>query len=243
MVQKNSARKRSSSLKVGHHKLCALAGKIKRPLGLAILFTSTFVLFNEILYPAFNTRAEAKVLLPVPDNYFEEMALKRLAAFSFAELAFNELIDPYADLAPGETIPPVFYLTVPELGLSGVAVETNSVDTTPHEMLGHYKGSSLPGKRGNVFVYGHSTLPSHFDINNYKTLFTFLPKLEAGDEIIVNYNNKDYIYVVEKKEVFEPDELDPLKWRHLHYGSLSLMTCTPPGTTNQRTVVFAKQVY
>lgn len=229
------------SLPISHVK--TVLTRLRRPFGFIILFLSTFFFLTEVLIPSFTTRAMAKTIQPVPDQYFDELALKRLATFSFDELKFNEGIDPADQLAPGETVPEVFYLTIPKLSLNHIAVETNSVDTTPAEMLGHYKGSTLPGKSGNTFIYGHSTLPSNFDVNNYKTLFTFLPKLEKGDEIIINYNDKDLRYLVEKKEVFSPEEMDPLKWRYLHYSSVSLMTCTPPGTTNERTVVLAKQVY
>ena len=215
--------------------------RIKRPLGLSILFVSSFLFFSQVFFPALSTTVEAKTIMPVAEGFFEEMALKRIEAFSFDELTFTGGL--FDDIAPDEVIPTVFYLTIPRLELYDIAVETNSVDTTPHEMLGHYKGSSLPGKRGNTFIYGHSTLPSHYDPNNYKTLFTYIPRLEAGDEIIITYNNEELKYVVEKKETFTPEDLDPLKWRHLHYGSVSLMTCVPPGTTHNREVVFAKQVF
>lgn len=214
----------------------------KKLLGMLLLFAATFFFFTEVFLPKLASSAQAKTIQPVADSFLEQLALKRLENFSFDELKFNDGSSGL-DLDPNETIPPYFTLTVPRLDLKNVKVETNSVDTTPNEMLGHYKGSSLPGKSGNTFIYGHSTLPSHFDLNNYKTLFTFLPKLEKGDAIIINYNGEEFKYLVERKEVYKPEELEPLKYRYLPYSSVSLVTCTPPGTTNERTVVFAKQTY
>lgn len=214
----------------------------KKLFGIFFLFAATFFFFTEVLIPRITTQAEAKTIQPVADSFLEELALRRLEAFSFDELKFNDAVSSM-DLDPNEVIPAFFTLTIPRLDLREVKVETNSVDTTPHEMLGHYKGSSLPGKSGNSFIYGHSTLPSHYDVNNYKTLFTFLPKLEKGDTVIINYNGTELKYLVERKEVYQPDDLDPLRWRYLPYSSVSLVTCTPPGTTNERTVVFAKQTY
>ena len=221
---------------------------LKRSVGFGVLFVSTFLLCTEVVYPHIATLADAQALSPVPENYFDQLALKRLETFSFDELNQRRKTEGSGlpeelQLAPGENVPEVFYLSVPKLNLHDVPVETNSVDTTPNEKLGHYKGSSLPGKPGNVFIYGHSTLPSYFNEKNFKTLFTFLPKMDKGDEIFIKYGDKQFKYLVERKEVSNPDNLDPLKWRHLHYGSISLMTCVPPGTVDQRMVVFAKQVF
>jgi len=104
---------------------------------------------------------------------------------------------------------------------------------SPDEFLGHYKGSALPGEPGNAFIYGHSVLPWFFNPKNYKTIFSTLGDLEAGDKFSINYKGKEMIYEVKEKETLFPNEVNPLEiWRpkYLNESTVTLMTCWPAGT-------------
>lgn len=223
--------------------LFRLSRRRRRLCGILIVFSSVFLFFSQVVFPFLHVQVSAQTAKPVPDDYFDRLALRRIDTFSFDELRPQGSLAWQDSVADDEPIPTSFLLTIPKLGLKDVKIETNSVDTTPFEMLGHYKGSSLPGRPGNTFIYGHSTLPSYYNPKNYKTLFTFLPKLEKGDEVSITYNDHTFTYLVERKEIFEPEKLDPLMWKNLPYSSLALMTCVPPGTTDKREVVLAKQIY
>lgn len=113
----------------------------------------------------------------------------------------------------------------------------------PDDYLGHYKGTSIPGESGNSFIYGHSTLPFFYDPTNYKTIFTKIPELENGDIIKVNISGKDLVYKVRMGKELLPSEVDPYGQYYLdmyNKSTLTLMTCTPPGTKKFRYIVLAE---
>lgn len=101
-----------------------------------------------------------------------------------------------------------------------------------------YPGSSLPGQKGNSFIFGHS---SNFPWMQweYNDVFALLDKLSDGDEIIVYYNQEKYTYVVSKKDVIRPGDVSVLKNTDKEKRELNLMTCWPIGTTLNRLVVSA----
>ena len=129
-----------------------------------------------------------------------------------------------------------------QLGIKDAVTETNSLSLSPDLSLGHYRGSGLPGEVGNAFIYGHSVLPCFYNPKNYKTIFSTLHQLEIGDEFTIEYNNKTYTYKVEQKKILKPDEVDPLagyKPKYLNESTVTLMTCSPPGTKINRLLVNA----
>ncbi len=138
-------------------------------------------------------------------------------------------------------VPEFYYLSVPKLKINKAIVETSPATLDPADALGHYNGTEFPGEVGNSFVYGHSVLPWFFNQKNYKTIFSTLGKLETGDEFFVNYNNKGYRYIVESKEELSPNNVNPLneiKPRYLNESTMTLMTCSPPGTKLKRLMVY-----
>jgi LPXTG-site transpeptidase (sortase) family protein len=105
----------------------------------------------------------------------------------------------------------------------------------------HYGATVMPGEAGNVALFGHSSgLP--WTPGVYKFVFTLLDKLQAGDEIIVDYNGTRYIYRINSTEVVSPDNINVLKPTDPKKHSLELITCTPVGTSKNRLVVHAEQI-
>jgi sortase A len=170
------------------------------------------------------------------------------ASTGFSDVSFEELntfTSPPNDINTRENIPEFFNLSVSKLKINDAVIETNSFNMNPDKYLGHYAGTALPGEIGNVFIYGHSVVPFFFDPNNYKTIFSNLHKLEDGDTIELEYNGKTFKYEVFEKKIFNPEEVNPLATltpAYLNEKTISLMTCTPPGTTLKRLVVGAKQI-
>lgn len=138
-----------------------------------------------------------------------------------------------------------FYLTVPKLNISNAEVIIDSPTLDPKDHLGHYKGTSLPGEVGNTFIYGHSSLPIFYDPKDYKSIFSKIPSLEKNDKILVEFGNTEYVYnVVIKKELL-PSEVNPFTNYYpslYHKSTITLMTCTPPGTQKYRYLVLAELV-
>jgi sortase A len=88
-------------------------------------------------------------------------------------------------------------------------------------------------------------LPSFYNPKNYKTIFSTLGSLNIGDEFEIEYNNQTYKYRVEEKKTLKPDEVDPLaefKPKYLNESTVTLMTCSPPGTKFKRLLVNAVMV-
>ncbi len=167
------------------------------------------------------------------------------AATGFRQVNFEELENKTnsVDLQRDYIVPEKFFIQVPKINIKNGMVLTNSFEMNPDDFIGHYAGTSLPGENGNMFLYGHSVMPFLFSEKNYKTIFSNLHKLEEGDEIIVRFNNKRYVYEVMEKFIKKPDEIDPLDLVSSEFKdnpTLSLMTCTPPGTTLKRLIVNAK---
>jgi sortase A len=100
--------------------------------------------------------------------------------------------------------------------------------------------SSHPGQVGNTVLAGHSS-NDLFDSGNYKFIFAQLDKLTVGDTIYVNYKSTRYTYTVTKKQVVAPSEIDKLTFKTTK-PILTLLTCTPLGTSINRLLVFADQI-
>jgi LPXTG-site transpeptidase (sortase) family protein len=101
------------------------------------------------------------------------------------------------------------------------------------------KDSSFPGQGSTIYLFSHST-DSVINVKKYNAVFYDLKNLEIGDEIIVYYNHKKYIYQVAQKEIISPKDTSWLSPRDEE--TLILQTCYPPGTTWKRLLILAKPV-
>lgn len=167
------------------------------------------------------------------------------ASTGFSETSFNELDSQHREVSSRENVPEFFDIKIPKINIKKGVVETNSFNMNPDKYIGHYAGTALPGEVGNVFIYGHSVMPFFFKEDNYKTIFSNLHKLENDDVIEVNYSGKTFKYKVFQKEILNPEDVKPLATitpAYLNEKTISLMTCTPPGTTLKRLIVAAKQI-
>lgn len=100
--------------------------------------------------------------------------------------------------------------------------------------------SSHPGQIGNTTLSGHSS-NDLFDGGDYKFIFAQLEKMTIGDTIYANYEGKRYTYIVTKTEVVKPTEVNKLVYPTTK-PVLTLITCTPLGTSRNRLLVSAEQV-
>lgn len=144
------------------------------------------------------------------------------------------------------------YIAIPAIGISNTPVIrlgllSSGAIATPDNIYetGWYDGSSLPGKSGATFIYGH--------VSSWTAdgIFYNLKKLKAGDQVTITrgdnttltyqvVSTKTYPYNnVDMQKVLSP--IDPTK------SGLNLMTCTGQiiqGTSdfNERLVVFTSLV-
>lgn len=99
---------------------------------------------------------------------------------------------------------------------------------------------SRPGEKGNFALSGHSS-NDFFDNGDYKFIFAPLEKLQVGDPIYVNYQQKRYTYRVSSTKVVAPTDVSALTTDNSK-PVITLITCTPLGTATNRLLVFADQV-
>lgn len=100
---------------------------------------------------------------------------------------------------------------------------------------GHYPGTVGPGELGNFAVAGHRT--------TYGAPFFHLDRLRVGDTVeVVDRANQVWEYEVRATRVVTPADLWVLAPDPLGVGepTLTLTTCTPRFSDEQRLVVFAQ---
>lgn len=144
-----------------------------------------------------------------------------------------------AALAPGEVVPAESRLIIPKINVNTPIVYADTKDEKViqdllHNGVVHYQDTARPGEVGNSFITGHSS-NYWWDTGKYNYVFTLLDKLEPGDQAVVYYNNKKFVYTVRDKVVVEGSDMSVLT--PTSTPVLSLMTCTPPGTSWKRLVV------
>ena len=204
-----------------------------RIIPMALMVIGVSLLGSQVIYPLVSFRMNKET------TKVESSVLGTMSGFK--DFEFRELASEKQEIKEKE-VPEYFSLSIPKLGIEKALVEVNAESLDPKDALGHYRGSEIPGETGNSFIYGHSVLPWFFNPKNYKTIFSTLEKLEAGDKILIEINEEKLTYVVENKETLNPESVDPLKEfkpKFLNESTITLMTCVPPGTKLKRLLVYA----
>ncbi len=127
-----------------------------------------------------------------------------------------------------------YLISIPKLKISNAVVTLGSMDLK--KSLIQYPQTALPGQLGNTVIFGHSVLPQFFSSKNYLTIFSTLYKLQPGDEILIDYDNVQYEYVVSEMFEVKPTDLSVLEQRY-DQKNLTLITCSPPGTYLRRLII------
>lgn len=153
-----------------------------------------------------------------------------------------EAIDPTIT----QTVSPEPRLIIPKLNVDVPIRFDITLDDVMEAMnngVAHYRiagASAYPGEVGNFVITGHSA-GDIYSSNPYKYIFSGLERLNDGDLIHVNYNSVRYTYQVVKKEVIEPSNVGALVV-DTDKPILTLVTCTPLGTSRYRLLVTAEQI-
>lgn len=156
----------------------------------------------------------------------------------------NLIIDPTTTVAvsnePKLIIPkinvdvPVDYTAKPDYDSQMKAMENGVA------WFGIPGANSKPGQVGNTVISGHSS-NDVIDSGDYKFIFARLEHLNKGDTIYANYKGTRYTYVVTKKEVVKPTDVQALIY-DTDKPVMTLITCTPLGTSLNRLLVTAEQI-
>ena len=132
-----------------------------------------------------------------------------------------------------------YSLSIPKLGIKEAQVIIGGEDLK--KSLIQYPGTAVPGRFGNTVIFGHSVLPQFFNPKNYMTIFSTLPTLQQGSEIVIDYNMVRYKYLVEHMIEVAPNDISILAQRY-DDSYLTLITCVPPGTYLKRLIIRARLV-
>ncbi len=96
--------------------------------------------------------------------------------------------------------------------------------------VGHFRNTPLPGQKGNVAFAGHRT--------TYGGPFLHLDQMQTGDPItLTNLLGELFVYKVTSQTVVAPDDTSVLQPTDL--PTLTLVTCTPVGTSTDRLIIKA----
>ncbi len=215
--------------------------------GMALLFWALYPMISFELYARLFLKRNATSPIPKSDSVSalefaksvyagNNLFSSNLRDFTNANVWFPEskLPTPKGDISLKS-----YTLSIPKLNLKDLTVEVGGEDLS--QSLIHYLPTSIPGQYGNVAIFGHSTLPQLYNSKDYKTVFTYLPKLDIGDTINIHVEGKEYTYEIFDMFIVDPDEVSVLE-QEFDDSYLTLVTCVPPGTYKERLIVKARIV-
>lgn len=151
---------------------------------------------------------------------------------------------PLADLPPVETTERGNWIRVPALSLN-LPLATARTLETPEVLRAlqigvvRYPNGVALGQPGVVVVAGHSTGEPWK--GRYRFAFLNARKLQPGDAIHVDHAGVRYTYRVSGQRLIRPREMPFLESSATH-SQLTLVTCWPLWTTQQRLLVDAELV-
>jgi len=156
-------------------------------------------------------------------------------------------ISPGSTAAPSTALPQIennsLYLPIINVKAPvnfGIPNKPENVAIGLSKGLIQVQGTALPGEIGNVFVTGHSS-NYPWAKGNYNNVFALLNKVVVGDVVQIKYQNIDYVYKISSIKTVEPTNVSVMESKK--ESVLTLMTCTPVGTSLRRLIVVANQVY
>lgn len=145
-----------------------------------------------------------------------------------------------------QAVSPEPRLIIPKLNVDvpvAFGISTGDVDAAMNQGVAQFSipgANALPGQIGNLVITGHSA-GDIYSSNPYKFIFSGLERLENGDLIYVNYNSVRYTYQMTGRETVEPNNVSALIYS-TDKPMLTLITCTPLGTSRYRLLISAEQI-
>lgn len=138
-----------------------------------------------------------------------------------------------------------FYLIIPKIKIeSPIIPDVKGGDKDVYFKaletgVAQLKGSSKPGEGSNIVVFGHSSFYKD-QPGEFKEIFKNIDQLSQNDEIIIWYKNKEYKYLIRETMIVDPQDVWVTKPTEKEQVTIS--TCYPPGTTQQRFIVMAELI-
>lgn len=144
-------------------------------------------------------------------------------------------------------------LMIPKLNVEVPVVfgSKNDVDSMANAMnngVAHFSipgASAKPGEVGNFAVSGHSA-GNIYQQSDYKFIFSGLTRMGTGDLIYMDYEGQRYTYRVTSTRTVDPSNSASLREianNNSGKPMITLITCTPLGTSKYRLLVYGEQIH
>lgn len=144
-------------------------------------------------------------------------------------------------------------LMIPKLNVEvpvtfGAKSDVKSMAAAMMNGVAHFSipgASAVPGEIGNFAVSGHSA-GNVYETTQYKFIFSGLTRLTNGDLIYMDYNGTRYSYRVTGTNTVDPSDSAALRRiANDNPGKpmITLITCTPLGTSKYRLLVYGEQIH
>ena len=132
---------------------------------------------------------------------------------------------PVATAAPDQAI----RIQIPSIDIDAPVVQGDGWEQLK-KGVGQNFGSANPGQNGNVVLSAHNDV--------YGELFRYLDKLASGDQVILYTQQRQYVYVVDRTAIVEPNTVEVMA--STGSPTVTLISCYPYLVDKQRIVVFAR---
>lgn len=135
-------------------------------------------------------------------------------------------------------------IELPALGIVapliiGQSTEIPALEKNLDKGVVYYPGSVLPGQPGQIVVLGHSA-PTGWPKIKYDWVFSKIESLQAGDQVLVYFNNRQYTYLVKEKSIIEKGQDVGTAGLDGKNNMIVLVSCWPPGKDAKRIAVYAQ---
>ena len=202
---------------------------------------SPFILWQIYFAPVF---ASQNISSPIPKttivNSSTIQGLITNAKNTLSGIDYTDAKNWFPNFAPsnqkGKSTTSFYALSIPAIKIENAIVSTIDTDLASH--LVNYQGTSVPPENGNALIFGHSTLLQLFNPKDYKTIFANAYKLNIGDKIYTTVNGVSYLHKIYNITVVDPSDTSEFTQSYDN-SYLTLVTCTPPGTTWKRLIIKA----
>ncbi|MGB0757081.1 MAG: sortase [Patescibacteria group bacterium] len=134
-----------------------------------------------------------------------------------------------------EDIPQENMIVIPRMGVRAVLNEGSTADTL-REGVWRMPQASTPDQGGNTVITAHRYLYRPPDPRT----FFLIDKMVVGDTFTVYWNGEEYNYRVRETKIVEPTEISILY--NTPTNQITLFSCTPLFTSDQRLVVIADEI-
>lgn len=135
-----------------------------------------------------------------------------------------------------------YRITIPRLDIVDQRVDfadpydaKGSLELLRTAPFGHYLASPDSGKK--FVLFGHSSGYA-WDDSPYKIVLRQIDRLQTGDRIYINFQEKGYVYQVARQAII-PATQDVRILDNPDSDEMALYTCWPPDRTQERFVVYA----